>query len=192
MLGKLAAADPGIRIHLMGHSFGARLVSYSLSGLPQAASGANSPVKTLHLIQGAFSHFAFANPVPDQLVIGPGALSGFIHNVNGPLLCTLSAADRAVGWWYPAASMLAHQDTESAEDLTYQWGGMGHDGYQQPSPGGIQSLLAAQGTEYGFQPGKFYLLDSNAVIKADQSSVSGAHSDIRHPEVVWPVVDASR
>jgi hypothetical protein len=192
MLGKLAAADPGIRVHLMGHSFGARLVAYSLSGLPQAATGANSPVKTLYLIQGAFSHFAFANPVPDPLVLGPGALSGFIHNVNGPLLCTFSAADRAVGWWYPAASMLAHQDTQAAADLTYQWGGMGHDGYQQPPPGGIGIPLAAQGTEYGFQPGLFYLLDSNAVIKADQSQFSGAHSDIRHPEVVWPVVDASR
>ncbi len=191
MLGRLAAADPGIRVHLMGHSFGARLVSYSLSGLPQAATGANSPVKTLYLIQGAFSHFAFANPVPDPLVIGPGALSSFVHNINGPLLCTFSAADRAVGWWYPAASMLAHQDAEAAADLTYQWGGMGHDGYQQQAPGGITIPLAAQGTQYGFQPGLFYRLDSNAVICADQSPVSGAHSDIRHPQVVWPVVDAS-
>ena len=139
MLGKLAAADPGIRIHLMGHSFGARLVAYSLSGLPPAATGAKSPVKTLYLIQGAFSHFAFANPVPDVLVSGPGALSAFTHNVNGPLLSTFTAADRAVGWWYPAASALAHQDAEAADDLTYQWGGMGHDGYQQPPPGGIRS-----------------------------------------------------
>ena len=83
MLGKLAAADPGIRIHLMGHSFGARLVAYSLSGLPPAATCAQSPVKTLYLIQGAFSHFAFANPVPDPLVSGPGALSAFTRNVNG-------------------------------------------------------------------------------------------------------------
>ena len=191
MIGKLAAADPGIRVHLMGHSFGARLVAYSLSGLPQAAAGANSPVKTLMLIQGAFSHFAFANPVPDILVSGPGALSAFAGNVNGPLLSTFSAADRAVGWWYPAASMLAHQDAESVDDLTFQWGGMGHDGYQQ-SPAGHTVPLAAQGTEYGFQPGTFYLLDSNAVICADQSPFSGAHSDIRHAQVVWPVVDASR
>ena len=191
MIGELAAADPGIRIHLMGHSFGARLVAYSLSGLPQAAAGANSPVKTLFLIQGAFSHFAFANPVPDILVSGPGALSAFAGNVNGPLLSTFSAADRAVGWWYPAASMLAHQDAESVNDLTFQWGGMGHDGYQQ-SPAGLTVPLAAQGTEYRFQPGTFYRLDANAVICADQSPVSGAHSDIRHAQVVWPVVDASR
>ena len=190
MLGKLAAARAGIRVHLMGHSFGARLVAYSLSGLPQAATGVNSPVKSLYLIQGAFSHFAFANPVPDIVVSGPGALSAFARNINGPLLCTFSAADRAVGWWYPAASMLAHQDAESADDLTYQWGGMGHDGYQQ-SPAGTTVKLAVPGTRYNLQPGTYYLLDANAVISADQSPFSGAHSDIRHPEVVWPVVDAS-
>ena len=190
MLGKLAAADPGIRVHLMGHSFGARLVAFSLSGLPQAASGANSPVKTLYLIQGAFSHFAFADPVPDILVSGPGALSAFAQNVNGPLLCTFTAADRAVGWWYPTASMLAHQDTQGADDLTYQWGGMGHDGYQQPTAG-TTVKLAAQGAAYNFQPGTYYLLDANAVICADQSPFSGAHSDIQHPEVVWAVVAAS-
>ena len=164
----------------MGHSFGARLVAYSLSGLPPAVTGAKSPVKTLYLIQGAFSHFAFANPVPDALVSGPGALSAFTHNVNGPLLSTFTAADRAVGWWYPAASALAHQDAEAADDLTYQWGGMGHDGYQQPPPGAIAIPLAPKGTAYGFQPGLFYQLDSNAVIAADQSPFSGAHSDIQH------------
>ena len=190
MLGTLAAADPGIRVHLMGHSFGARLVAFSLSGLPQAASGANSPVKTLYLIQGAFSHFAFADPVPDILVSGPGALSAFAQNVNGPLLCTFTAADRAVGWWYPTASMLAHHDTQGADDLTYQWGGMGHDGYQQPTAG-TTVKLAAQGAAYNFQPGTYYLLDANAVICADQSPFSGAHSDIQHPEVVWAVVAAS-
>ena len=190
MIGRLAAADAGIRVHLMGHSFGARLVAYALSGLPQAAAGANSPVTTLLLIQGAFSHFSFANPVPDFLVSGPGALSAFGGNVNGPLLATFSAADRACGWWYPAVSMLAHQDAESADDLTYQWGAMGHDGYQQ-SPAGTTVTLKPQGTGYKFQPGTFYLLDSNAVISADQSPLSGAHSDIKHAQVIWPVADAS-
>ena len=57
---------------------------------------------------------------------------------------------------------------------------------------GLTVKLAAQGTEYGFQPGMFYLLDANAVICADQSPVSGAHSDIQHAQVVWPIVNASR
>jgi hypothetical protein len=86
--------------------------------------------------------------------------------------------------------MLAHQDAESADDLTYQWGGVGRDDYQQ-SPAGTTVKLAPQDTAYNFQPGTYYLLDSNAVICADQSPFSGAHSDIRHPEVVWPVAAAS-
>jgi hypothetical protein len=86
--------------------------------------------------------------------------------------------------------MLAHQDTESVDDLTHQWGAMGHDGYQQ-SPPGIMVTLKTQGTTYGFQPGTFYLLESNTVICADQSALSGAHSDIRHAQVLWPVADAS-
>lgn len=190
LLGRLAAADPGIRVHLMGHSFGGRLVAYALSGLPATATGARSPVKTLLLIQGAFSHFAFANPVPDPSVAGPGALASCVDRVDGPLLATFSAADRACGWWYPAASMLAHQNSESIENLGYEWGAMGHDGYQQ-TPAGTTVTLGAQGTSYGFQPGTFYLLDANAVICADQSPFSGAHSDIQHAQVVWPVVDAS-
>ena len=39
-----------------------------------------------------------------------------------------------MGWWYPAASMLAHQNAESLTDLAYEWGGMGHDGFQQSPP----------------------------------------------------------
>jgi pimeloyl-ACP methyl ester carboxylesterase len=191
MIGQLAVANAGIRVHLMGHSFGARLVSFALSGLPPAATGANSPVRSLLLIQGAFSHYSFANPVPNFLVTGPGALSAFAGNINGPLLATFSAADRACGWWYPAASMLAHQDAESVDDLATQCGAMGHDGYQQSPPGTIVTL-AAQGTEYNFQPGRFYLLDANAVICANLSAFSGAHSDIQHAQVIWPIVDASR
>ena len=177
------------RIHLMGHSFGARLVAYTLAGLPANQTGSASPVKSLTLIQGAFSHFTFAS----SLMFDPsraGGLAGDGSKVDGPMLATFSAADRAVGWWYPAASMLAGQDSESAADLVYRWGGMGHDGYQQtPTPTTV--TLAPQGTPYNFQSGGFYCLDANAVICAIQSPFSGAHSDIQHPQVLWAVVSAA-
>ena len=51
-LGPLLASLTGVRIHLIGHSFGARLVSYALSGLPATATGAASPVKSLTLHPG--------------------------------------------------------------------------------------------------------------------------------------------
>jgi hypothetical protein len=189
LLAGLSGPDGGPRIHLMGHSFGARLVSYSLAGLHANQTGAASPVKSLTLIQGAFSHFTFAS----ALMFDPsraGGLAGDGGRVDGPLLATFSAADRAVGWWYPAASMLAGQDSESATDLVFRWGGMGHDGYQQtPIPTTV--VLAPQGDPYGFKTGCFYSLDANAVICADLSPFSGAHSDIRHPQVLWAVVSAA-
>jgi hypothetical protein len=189
LLASLSGPDGPPRIHLMGHSFGARLVSYTLAGLPAGRTGSASPVKSLTLIQGAFSHFTFAS----SLMFDPsraGGLAGDGSRVDGPLLATFSAADRAVGWWYPAASMLAGQDSESAADLVFRWGGMGHDGYQQtPTPTTV--LLAPQGKPYSFQAGSFYSLDANAVICANQSPFSGAHSDIQHPEVLWAVVSAA-
>ncbi len=119
-----------------------------------------------------------------------GGLAGDGSRVDGPLLATFSAADRAVGWWYPAASMLAGQDSESATDLVFRWGGMGHDGYQQtPSPTTV--ALAAQGQPYGFTTGRFYSLDANASYMRKTSRPSAARiSDIQHPEVLWAVVSS--
>jgi hypothetical protein len=189
LLGSLAGPSGAPRIHLIGHSFGARLVAYTLAGLPAGSTGPASPIKSLTLIQGAFSHFAFASALP----IDPGrsgGLAGCGQRVDGPLLATFTAADRAVGWWYPAASMLAHEDSQAASDLTYRWGAMGHDGYQQdPTPAATQLASASQ--PYDFAAGTFYALDSNAVINANQSPFSGAHSDIRHAEVLWAVASAA-
>lgn len=188
LLGALTRPGGPPRIHLIGHSFGARLVSYALAGLP-AAAGAASPVKSLTLIQGAFSHFTFAGSLPFDRT-RPGGLAGCDARVDGPLLATFSAADRAVGWWYPAASMLAHQDSQAADDLVYRWGAMGHDGYQN-DPAAESVLLANPGTPYVFSPHSFYALDANAVIAADQSAFSGAHSDIRHPPIAWAIASAA-
>jgi len=51
--------------------------------------------------------------------------------------------------------------------------------------------LAAKDHPYTFTPGQFYALDANAVINANQSPFSGAHSDIRHPEVLWAIICAA-
>ena len=167
-LGPLLASLTGVRIHLIGHSFGARLVSYALSGLPGTATGAASPVKSLTLIQGAFSHFTFASTLPFDGSRG-GGLAGLGRRVDGPLVATFTSADRAVGWWYPTASMLARQDSQADDDVLYRWGAMGHDGYQQ-NPAAVTMPLAEAGKPYSFAPGTFYVLDANDVIKTMQSA----------------------
>lgn len=189
LLGRLGDTAGSPRIHLIGHSFGARLVSYALAGLPDSATQAASPVKSLTLIQGAFSHFTFARSLPFDSS-RPGGLAGCEERVDGPLLATFSRADRAVGWWYPAASMLARQDAQAAEDLIYRWGAMGHDGYQNdPAAEAVQ--LAEPGIPYAFGSQRFYALDANAVVAANQSAFSGAHSDIRRPQITWAIATAA-
>ncbi|GAA4983730.1 hypothetical protein GCM10025734_06130 [Kitasatospora paranensis] len=172
-------AGNGRRVHLMGHSFGARLVAFALPGLPD---GIGSPVASVLLVQGAFSHFGFAAPMPVDIDRN-GFLAPYFDRVAGPLQSTFSLADRAVGWWYPAASMLNNEDDQAASDLTYRWGGMGHDGFQQ---GGVDQFdLRPAGEPYPLQGRHFYRLCGDEVIKADQSPFAGAHGDIKHPEVVW-------
>jgi hypothetical protein len=191
LLGALTGPGGAPRIHLIGHSFGARLVSYSLSGLPSGATGSASPVKSVSLVQGAFSHFTFASALPFDRGRS-GALAAFVDRVDGPLVSTFTSADRAVGWWYPAASLLARQDAEGDEAVTFRWGAMGHDGYQNDPP--AQAVTIAKGTPpYGFAAGRFYALDANTVIaNKNQSTFSGAHSDIQHPEVAWAIREAAR
>ncbi|MGB9282056.1 MAG: hypothetical protein WCB57_18565 [Pseudonocardiaceae bacterium] len=188
LVSQLVPAGGQPRIHLLGHSFGSRLVAFALSGLPGDRRDAASPVKSLTLIQGAFSHFSFAQPMPIDAARN-GALAADRNGVDGPLLSTFSAADRAVGWWYPAVSLLSHSDSESAQDLTYRWGGMGHDGYQEQDA--TETVLQPAGKPYSFDKGRFYRLKSDAVIAANQSAFSGAHSDIRHPEILWAVLAAA-
>ena len=110
LLAALHAQSPAVRVHLIGHSFGARLVSFALSGV---GAPADSPVASLLLLQGAFSHWSFAH-AQDNPFGSPGALNAYADRVHGPLVATHTVYDWAVGVWYPKASFLAQQDTEAA------------------------------------------------------------------------------
>jgi hypothetical protein len=186
LLGRLAGAAPGLRVHLLGHSFGARLVSFSLAGLPDAGAGA-SPVKSLLLIQGAFSHFAFADALPDDRSRG-GALKGMASRVDGPLATTFTVHDLAVGKLYPLAALSSHDDAAGVSDALFRWGGMGHDGAQAVPATKVP--LGPAGQPYQLQPGRFTNFDGDAVI-AVGGPPSGAHSDIFHPEVVWAAISVA-
>jgi hypothetical protein len=178
LLGRIHQADSELRLHLLGHSFGARLVSFALAGLPD---GAGSPVKSVYLLQGAFSHFAFADALPMDRSRG-GALKGMAARVDGPLVASFSVHDLAVGKLYPLASLSSRDDAAGLEDRLFRWGGIGHDGAQAVDA--TVASLGPVGTGYPFQKGRFVNLDGNAVINRG-GPPSGAHSDIFHPELVW-------
>jgi len=178
LLAALHAQSPAVRVHLIGHSFGARLVSFALSGV---GGPADSPVTSLLLLQGAFSHWSFAH-AQDNPFGSPGALNAYADRVHGPLVATHTVYDWAVGVWYPKASFLARQDAAAA--VTDRWGGMGSDGFQAVKSAEDRAMPAQGGTSYGFTPGIFYRIDAASVINNTTGEpFSGAHSDIRKPPV---------
>jgi hypothetical protein len=187
-IGRLHELAPQVRVHLVGHSFGARFVSYALAGLPGDLDP--SPVKSVTLLQGAFSHFAFAQPLPLDANRN-GALAGMLDRIDGPLTACFSSHDNAVGTFYPLASMAALDDSAAADDPRFRWGGMGADGAQ-----GVHAKLdsirpAGPGNTYRFSPRQALNVDASEIVRAGGSR-SGAHSDILHPELTWIVLTAGR
>jgi hypothetical protein len=185
LLERLHVVAPGVRVHLIGHSFGARLVSFALAGI---SSSAASPVASLTLVQGAFSHWSFALQQPFG---SPGALNAVGDRVAGPLVATFSSHDYAVGRWYPKACMLSGEDNQSVDLLTQRWGAVGADGFHGASPA-VPATILPGGSPYQLASGCFHSVDSQSVIAdTTQSPFAGAHSDICHPEVAWLVVSAA-
>jgi hypothetical protein len=187
LLGEIRAKQPELRLHLIGHSFGARLVSFSLAVLSKSDLTPRSPVKSLSLLQGAFSHFAFASRLRHDPRRG-GALSGMAKRVDGPILVTFSEHDTAVGNLYPMASLAARDDAAKIDDLMDRWQAMGYDGAQEV--GAKTKVIGPVGTTYPIAAGRFVNLDGNDLI-VEGSWPSGAHGDIIHPEIAWAVIAAA-
>jgi hypothetical protein len=186
LLAALHTRQPALRVHLIGHSFGARLVSFALAGVGQPA---DSPVASLLLLQGAFSHWSFAH-AQDSPFGEAGALNTFGDRVHGPKVATFTVYDWAVGVWYPKASFLSGQDTEAV--VGDRWGGMGADGFQAVSPAEDRAMPAQGGLAYGFTPGTYYRVDAAKVIDNTAGEpFSGAHSDIQKSQVAQLAVAAA-
>ncbi|MFI5978397.1 serine-threonine protein kinase [Streptomyces sp. NPDC051452] len=187
LVGQLAGAAPGVRVHLAGHSFGGRLVAFALRGLPEGVRA----VKSVTLLQGAFSHYAFTARLP-HAPDRSGALKDGLRRIDGPLVCCHSRFDSALGTFYPLASRLAGDDRsclggDIAAVLGPEWGALGHDG-AQAVPGAVRlDLAAALGAA----------LPASGCVNVDAAAVvrrggppNGAHSDIVHPELARLVLAA--
>lgn len=191
LISRIAANDeiPGIRFHLVGHSFGARVVSYALAG---GSTTTPSPIKSVTLLEAAFSRFAFSDPLPfdpatDSAPAGKGALAGNLARVDGPFTVCWSSHDSALGVMYPLASMAAHDDRAGINDPLFRWRAMGSLGaYEEP---GVN--VDEVGTKYPFADGKILNVDASAVVQSG-GPPAGAHSDIFHPELAWIVASAAK
>ncbi|WP_141311368.1 serine-threonine protein kinase [Streptomyces spinoverrucosus] len=190
VVGQLAAAAPGVRVHLVGHSFGARLVSFALRGLPEGVR----TVKSVTLLQGAFSHYAFAARLPHDTRAG-GMLQGQYNRVDGPLVCCHSRHDAALGTFYPLASRMAGDDQGVAAGLDLgrvlgeRWGAMGFGGIRAVP--GTRACTLADALRKGLPAAGCVNVDAAAVVRRG-GPPAGAHSDIVHRELAQVVLAAGR
>lgn len=189
-IGRLHATCPTLKIHLIGHSFGARLVSYALAGIP--ALQGPSPVKAVTLLEGAFSHNAFSDSFTFA-ADGKGDLAGQLVLIDGPLTACYSTFDGALGTLYPLASFAANQATAAFHVDQQQWGAIGADGAQGLVQGAAVTTapIGDVGATYPFTTSRALNIDASRIV-CRGTPPSGAHSDIVHPELLWVVLTAGR
>jgi hypothetical protein len=161
---------PQVRLHLVGHSFGGRVVTSATDAI-----GGKHKIDSLTLLQAAFSHNGLA-PKFD------GKSDGFFRKVvtgkkvRGPILVTCTKNDKAVGIAYPLASRLGGQNAAAFGDENDVYGGIGRNGAVR-TPEAVKGSLLAAKEAYDFASGSIYYLNADAFI--------GDHSDICGPQVAW-------
>ena len=152
------------RIHLIGHSFGGRLVTAA------AKASTTNRLASLTLLQAAFSHNGFSK-----------IMKGFFRNVieakriAGPILITNTKNDRAVGLAYPIASRINNDTTMAIGDENDKFGGIGRNGAQKMDFGEVdtnETVLRDTAEKYTFSAGKCFNLRGDSFIK-DHGDVTG-------------------
>jgi hypothetical protein len=176
VLGPVRSMRPDLRLHLIGHSFGARVVTSAVDG--QAAIRPSS----LTLLQGAFSHNGFTEKF-DR------ATDGFFRKVigeskvAGPILATHTVNDKAVGIAYAIASRLSGDNTTGIGDENDPFGGIGRNGAVKMHPAEfVRETLRAEGHPYRFEAHKVHNLEAGAFIRD--------HGDVEGPQVANAILCA--
>jgi hypothetical protein len=182
-INKIKTGRPALRVHLAGHSFGARLMSAAT--LVAASAGPSGPIATLTLLQAAFSHYGFSDDWdPNQTGAQPGYFRADItaDKVAGPILITYTANDLTLGYAYALATRLAKSFEPSlVGDATDIYGALGRNGTQR-TPEAVAATLLAVGGAYAWSPGKPHNLLADAYV-ANHSAVTG-------PEVSYALLSA--
>jgi hypothetical protein len=167
-----------LRVHLIGHSFGGRLVTAAALG-----PDGGTPIRpsTMTLLQAAFSHYGFAENYDD------GGTDGLFRRVlkegrvAGPVLISHTSNDQAVGIAYPIASRLAGQAGAAFGDANDFFGGIGRNGAQKTPECAPPGVLLDVNNNYNFREEKVFNLRADVIQN---------HSDISRDEVAYALLKA--
>jgi hypothetical protein len=169
---------PEIRVHLVGHSLGGRLMAGCAKALcvrPKVQPD------SLVLLEAAFSHYGFS---PDN---GRGT-AGFFRDVveknivRGPLVSTFSAEDTVVGKAYAISSRLARDNSREIGDATDEFGGIGRNGALKTAEVANSALLTPE-KAYDYRLGVINNLDGSGGLIKD-------HGDVTNTAVTYAFASA--
>jgi hypothetical protein len=172
------ASCPAVRIHLVGHSLGGRLMAGCAKALCETPK---LQVDSLTLLEAAFSHFGFS---ADNGRGTPGFFRDVIVEqvVKGPFVSTFSAEDTVVGNAYALMSRLARDSSRGIGDASDEFGGIGRNGPLRMTEVAT-SRLAKPGTAYKYTPGIIHSLDGSGGLIKD-------HGDVTNEAVTYAFASA--
>jgi hypothetical protein len=165
----LKAKRPGLKVHLVGHSLGGRLMASCAKSLADPKLQPDS----LTLLEAAFSHYGFS---PDAGGGTPGFFRAVVQEkvVRGPLVATFSKLDTVVGKVYAVASRLAGDNVKAIGDANDPFGGIGRNGTQKTQEALVDKLHIA-GQAYDFASGKVINLDGSDNLITNHGDVTNAN-----------------
>ena len=168
------------RLHLIGHSFGARVL---LAGM--AADAPVRPARSMLLLQPAVNRWCFA-PVVDSTGV-PGGYLPVLNRVERPILATFSAKDVPLHELFHLAVRGGHVGEPNIAavgdtDLYGALGGYGPAGLG--ALGAVQSALPPGGQRYDLS-GASRVLAIDGGVLLDGAPAIGGHGDISSPVTWW-------
>ena len=168
VLGKLAPTR-AIRLHLVGHSFGGRLVTAAANRWIERP---NVQLFSLVILQGAYSHNALSTQVS-------GAFPSVIGKPAGPIVITHTHNDLACTLAYAIASRLSRDNTQGIGDASDEFGAMGANGPQKIAAGASEPDNTT--TVFAPKRGKINtFLADHYIIKTSQTD---AHNNVTNETV---------
>ena len=176
-----AQVPANVKVHLVGHSFGARLVTSACTAMHTTRPG------SLSLLQAAFSHNGFGTGIGARKIDGGFRRVVSEGMVSGPLLVTHTRRDTAVGFFYALASTASGEIAKAAgrqrpliggpDDLH---GGLGANGARSMREGEAIDHVAAVGAAPNLVDGRVNNVKADAIVSS--------HNDVANAEVgrlVW-------
>lgn len=170
---KTLLARSDARVHLLGHSYGCKVVMTALS-IPTALP---RQVESALLLQPAVSQYAFCPNVPGRNV--PGGFFKALSRVRRPIVATFSANDGPL-------TKLFHLSVRRRDDLGELQFAAGGSPSRYGALGGFGPQESAETVVDIRDPGADYDLSGGGrIIGVNGTRTIGGHGDITNPSTWW-------